>query len=65
MKSETLSLKTIINALYFLKKAVIQWNTWKKKDLLSLANKSIEKVPNCCNAKEHYESFLRKKKENQ
>ena len=33
----------------------------RKKDLLLLANKSIEKVPNHCNAKEHYESFLRKK----
>ena len=31
MKSDTLSLKTILNELDFLKKAVvIQWNAWKK-----------------------------------
>ena len=33
----------------------------KRKDLLLLANKLIEKVPDPRNAKEHYESFLRKK----
>ena len=33
----------------------------KRKDLLLLANKLIQKVPDSCNAKEHYESFLRKK----
>ena len=32
-----------------------------RKDLLLLANKSIEKVPEPRNAKQHYESFLRKK----
>ena len=26
-----------------------------------LANKLIEKIPDSCNAKEHYQSFLRKK----
>ena len=26
-----------------------------------LANKSVEKVPDPCNAKEHYQSFIRKK----
>ena len=32
MKSENVSLKTIINELNFLKKAVIiQWNVWKEK----------------------------------
>ena len=32
MKSETLSLKTIINELDLLKKGVIiQWNTWFKR----------------------------------
>ena len=30
----------------------------KRKDLLLLANKLIEKVPDPRNAKEHYESFL-------
>ena len=33
----------------------------KRKDLLLLANKLIDKVPDSCNAKEHYESFLGKK----
>ena len=32
----------------------------KKKDLMLLANKLIEKVPDPRNAKEHYQSFLRK-----
>ena len=31
-----------------------------KKDLLLLANKSIEKIPNPGNAKELYQSFIRK-----
>ena len=62
MKSETLSLKTIINNLDFLRKTVIsQWNVWKKKDLLLLATKLIEKVPDPHDAKEHYQSFIRKK----
>ena len=64
MKSETLSLKTIMNRLDFLKKAIIiQYNAWKK-DLL-LANKLLEKVPDPCNAKKHYQSFMRKKNRNQ
>ena len=33
----------------------------KQKELLLLANKLIEKVADPCNAKEHYQSFLRKK----
>ena len=33
----------------------------KRTDLLLLANKLIEKVPDPQNAIEHYESFLRKK----
>ena len=33
----------------------------KRKCLLLLANKLIEKAPDPRNAKEHYESFLRKK----
>ena len=62
MTSETLSLKTIINESDFLREAVIvHWNTWKKKDLLLLANKLIEKVLDPRNAKEHYGLFLRKK----
>ena len=35
--------------------------TLKRKDLLLLAKTLIEKVPDPRNAKEHYESFLRKK----
>ena len=62
MKSETLSLKTITNNLDFLRKTVIsQWNVWKKNDLLLLATKLIEKVPDPHDAKEHYQSFIRKK----
>ena len=33
----------------------------KRKDLLLLANVLIEQVPDPHNAKEHYESFLKKK----
>ena len=29
-----------------------------------LANKSIEKIPDPCNAKEHYQSFIKKGKKN-
>ena len=65
MKSETLSLKTIINELNFLRKAVaIQWNVWKK-DLLLLATKLTEKRPDPHNAKEHNWSFIWKKTQNQ
>ena len=53
MKSETLSLKTIIKEMDFLRKTVIiQWNAWKKKDLLLLANKLIEETLDTPNAKE-------------
>ena len=33
----------------------------KEKDLLLLANKVIERMPDLRNAKEHYQSFIRKK----
>ena len=33
----------------------------KQKNLLLLANKLIEKIPDPRNAKEHYQSFIRKK----
>ena len=33
----------------------------KRKDLLLLANKLIKNIPDPCNAKEHYQSFVRKK----
>ena len=38
------------------------FKTLEKKDLLSLANKLIEKIPGTRNAQEHYQSFERKKK---
>ena len=68
MKSKTLSLQTILKELDFLKKTVIiQWSAWKKKkkkDLLLITNKLIEKIPDLCDAKEHYQSFIRKKNTN-
>ena len=61
MNSDTLSLKNITNELGLLKKDVIvQRNAWKK-DLLLLANNLNEKLLDSCNAKEHCESFIRKK----
>ena len=44
----------------FWKKQLLFNETLEKKDLLFLANKLIEKVSDRRNAKEHYESFLRK-----
>ena len=38
---------------------------WKKKDSQLFATKLIEKIPNPHNVKEHYQSFLRKKPQNQ
>ena len=32
-----------------------------KKELLMLANKLIEKIPDVSNAKKYYQSFIRKK----
>ena len=59
-KSKTLSLKAIIKELDFLKKTfLIQWNARKKT--IVLAKKLIEKMPDPCNAQEHYQSFIRKK----
>ena len=55
MKSETLSLKTIIKEMDFLRKTVIismKRLKKKKKDLLLLANKLIEETLDTPNAKE-------------
>ena len=61
MNSETLSLKAIVNKLDLLKKKnLIQWNNWKK-DLFFFATKLIETIPDPRNAKEHYQSFIRRK----
>ena len=63
MKSDTLSLNTIINELDCLKKAVFfQWSVKKKKkkDLVLPATKWIEKVAHPSNTKEYYNSYLKK-----
>ena len=54
-------MKTIIKELNYLKKKFIVYHNAWKKILLSLANIFIKNVPDPCNAKENYESFLRKK----
>ena len=54
-------MKAILNKLDFLKKKnLIQWNN-QKKDLFLFATKLIEKIPDPRNAKEHYQSFIRRK----
>ena len=60
MKSSTLSLKTVIKELDYLRKTVVtQWNL--KKKLLFLANKLIEKISDPFNAKECYQSLSERK----
>ena len=61
MKSKTLSLKTIIKKLEFLQKADLINETFEEIEILLLANKLIEKIPDTDNVKEHYQSFIRKK----
>ena len=61
MTSETLSLKTIIKISIFLRKQLLFNEKLETKNLLLLSNIRIEQVPDPHNAKEHYESFLRKK----
>ena len=64
MKSETLFLKIIINELNFLRKtAILKWNYWrKKKKRFAVACEQINrKIPDPCNGKEHYQSFIQKK----
>ena len=59
MKLETLSLKTIINELDFLRKTVIiQGNVSKKRFVASILK---EKIPDPRNVKERCQSFIRKK----
>ena len=55
--------KNYYKEIEFSKKKKLLFNEMleKKKDLLLLANKLIEKIPDSRNAKEHYQSFLRKK----
>ena len=45
----------------FLRKTIIKWNARKKKDLLFLASKLIEQMPDPHNGIQHYQSFIRKK----
>ena len=54
MKSETLSLKTIIKRIGFSKENSYYSMEHLKKKLLLLANKLIEKTPDPINAKKHY-----------
>ena len=50
---------------FFKENSYFQWNVWKKKKkkkgLLLLATKLTVKLPDPRNAKEHYQSFIRKK----
>ena len=49
MKSETLSLKTIIKEVVFSKEnSCFSMKRLKRKDLVFLANKLIEKIPGYC-----------------
>ena len=58
MKSEFLSLKIMINELYFLKRTVIiQWKI-KKKDLQLFETKLTEKITDSRNATEHTTNHL-------
>ena len=53
MKSDTLSLKTIISELDYLRwTVIIQWNVKKQNDLVLLLSKLTEKIPDPCNAKD-------------
>ena len=58
---KTLFLKTFINKWNLLKKTYYLLKHQKKKDLQLFATKLAERIPDPCNAKEHYQSFLRKK----
>ena len=53
-------LKDFLFQNYLLKKTIaIQWKIWTRKYLQSLAFKLTEKIIDPCNAKEHYQSFLK------
>ena len=51
MNSETLSLKTVINKLDLLKKAIINQRNVRKEDLFLLATKLIDKITDPSNTK--------------
>ena len=60
---KTLSLETIITEGDFRKKIfIIQWNIRKKWSTIVYNKiKYLKSIPDTCNAKEYYQSFLRKK----
>ena len=62
MKSQTLSLKTIMKELDFLKETVnSQWNIRKKKSTITFAITLTVKMHDPCNAKKQYQSFIKRK----
>ena len=64
MKSETLSLKTIMNEKnwFFYGKQLLFNETLEKKKYIYCC---LQKIPDPYNAKKHYQSFIRKKNTNQ
>ena len=60
MKSDTLYLKTIIIELDYLKMKISLNEMTKKKDLQLFATKLTEKISAPYNAKEHYQSIIKK-----
>ena len=61
VKSKTLFLKTITKTLDFLKRQLLFNETLETRKLLFLANKLMDKIPDPCNSKAHYQSFIRNK----
>ena len=59
MNSGTLSLS--YKRIGFIQEKSLLFNETFEKDLLLLATKFIEKIPDPHNAKKHYQSFTRKK----
>ena len=58
-------LRTIIYKLDLQKKQLLFNETSEQKDLQFFGMKLTKKTPDLCDAKEHYQSFLRKKTQNQ
>ena len=57
-------MKTIINKFDLIQKTlIINWNV-RKKDLISFATKLIKKIPGPSNAKDYYQSYLKKNTQN-
>ena len=63
--SETLSLEISINKLDLLKEKIIfQWKFWEKKFVVACNQTNRKKTSDPPNAKEQYQSFIRKKNTN-